>query len=377
MTDVLARTLTESFVSGMVDEHSTPLLITFEEVIERNYRVLADLMPRVKIFYAVKANPDPRVVETVVKLGGGLDVSSPGELESARRLGVAPSDLLYTQPIKKEGEIELVREAGLDLLVCDNAEEVRKVARIFPGCGILLRIRVTNPFCVVDLSQKFGCSPDEFHRLADLVSSSGLVLRGICFHVGSQTISPSPYVETLRMVKALVNDLALGGVDLEIVDVGGGFPLSYLNPIISMDAFCEPVVNTLDHLFGGLRIYSEPGRFIVGNACVLLTRVIGKSVRDGLLWYYIDDGLYGTLSGRVYDQADYPVRTFRQGPDTRCVIAGPTCDSFDIAFRDRILPTLEIGDVICIENVGAYTAASATTFNGMVGAKGIFIEKEG
>ncbi len=368
--------LTGEHAARLVREHGTPLLVTFGDVIERNFLALSSLMPRVKIFYAVKANPDVPVLETLVRLGAGLDVASPVELELARSLSVPASRLLYTQPIKKEEEIALVRDCGLDLLVCDNAEEVRKVGRTHPGCGILLRIRVTNPYCVVDLSQKFGCDPADVPALVELVVSSGLVPRGLCFHVGSQTISPSPYVETLKLVRSLMHELALGGVDLDILDIGGGFPLSYLNPIISIDSFCEPVVNTLDHLFGGHQLYSEPGRFIVGNASSLLARVVGRSVRDGLPWYYVDDGLYGTLSGKVYDQADYPVRTFKQGPGTRCVVAGPTCDSFDVAFKDLVLPELDVGDVICIECVGAYTTASATAFNGMGAAKRVFIDKE-
>ncbi|MBW2262821.1 MAG: type III PLP-dependent enzyme [Deltaproteobacteria bacterium] len=372
----VAGQVTAERAARLVQEHGTPLLVTFQEVIERHYRALASLMPRVKIFYAVKANPDLPVLETLVRLGAGLDVASPGELELARSLAVPSSRLLYTQPIKKEASIALVKDCGIDLLVCDNAEEVRKVGRVYPGCGILLRIRVTNPYCVVDLSQKFGCDPGDVPSLTDLAASSGLVPRGLCFHVGSQTISSLPYVETLKLVRSLMHELALKGVDLDILDIGGGFPLAYLNPIISIDSFCEPVVNTLDHLFGGQQIYCEPGRFIVGNAATLLTRVVGKSVRDGLPWYYVDDGLYGTLSGKVYDQADYPVRTFKRGRGIRCVVAGPTCDSYDIAFKDLLLPDLDVGDVICIESVGAYTTASATAFNGMDPAKRIFIDKE-
>ena len=371
-----AGQVTAGLAERLVREHGTPLLVTFREVIERNYVALSSLMPRVRIFYAVKANPDRPVLETLVALGSGLDVASPAELELARSLSVPASRLLYTQPIKKEEEIAYARECGIDLLVCDNAEEVRKVARLHPGCGILLRIRVTNPYCVVDLSQKFGCDPADAPGLVDLVSSSGLVPRGLCFHVGSQTISSSPYVETLKLVRSLMHELALGGIDLDILDIGGGFPLSYLNPIISIDSFCEPVVNMLDHLFGGQQLCCEPGRFIVGNASTLLVRVVGKSVRDGLTWYYVDDGLYGTLSGKVYDKAEYPVRTFRQGPESRCVVAGPTCDSYDVAFKDLVLPELEVGDVLCIECVGAYTSASATSFNGMDPARKIFIDKE-
>lgn len=372
-----AHHLDGNLARALADEHGTPLLVVFEEAIERSFRVLEELLPGVTLFYAVKANPDPRILATVARLGGGLDVASPAELAMCEEVGVDARRVLYTQPIKSPGEIALLRERRVEPLVCDNAEEIRKVARHHPGCGVLVRIRVANPFCVVDLGEKFGCEVAQVVPLVELALSSGLRFHGVCFHVGSQSISQSAHVETLKIVKGIADDLALRGVDLEVVDIGGGFPLSYLNPIISIDSFCSPIANTLAHLFGGQTVWAEPGRFIVGDACVLITRVVGKAERDAVTWYYIDDGLYGSLSGKVYDHADYPLRTFREGVPGRCVVAGPTCDSFDIPFRDRSLPELEVGDLVCVESIGAYSVAHATRFNGRPGAARLFITKEG
>ncbi len=367
----------QGMVHELVERYGTPLMVIFEEVIAHNFKALSELMPRTRIFYAVKANPDARVLRTVTGLGGGLDVASPSELDACRQLEIEPSRILYTQPIKRPGEIEYARKNGVNVLVCDNEQEIRKVAAIFPGCRLLLRIKVTNPYCVVNLSEKFGCEVDDILPLVALARELGLVLGGVCFHVGSQTISPTPHVETLKIVKGIANDLALRDVDLDIVDIGGGFPLSYLDPIISIDSYCAPIANTLDHLFWAQDIWAEPGRFIVGDACVLITRVVGKAKRDGMPWYYIDDGLYGSLSGKVFDHADYPIRSFKEGSPSRCVIAGPTCDSFDVPFKDRNLPPMEVGDPLCIECIGAYSVAHATRFNGLPGARRLFVTKEG
>jgi ornithine decarboxylase len=367
----------ETLARDLVDRWGTPLMVTSESVIERNYQALHSLLPGVSLFYAVKANPDQRILATLAGLGAGLDVASPAELALTRQLSMPASRVLYTQPIKKLEEIASIRKLGIDLLICDNECEMRKIASVHPGCRVMIRIRVTNPYCVVNLSEKFGCEVEQVESLARLAGLLGLKLAGICFHVGSQTISHSPHVETLKIVKGIANDLALAGNDLQIVDIGGGFPLSYINPIISIDSFCGPIANTIGHLFGAQEIWAEPGRFIVGDAATLLVRIVGTAHRDGMPWYYIDDGLYGSLSGKVFDHADYPIRTFRDGDPGRCVIAGPTCDSFDIPFRDRSLSALEVGDIICVDCIGAYSVAHATRFNGIPPARRVFVTKEG
>lgn len=372
-----ARQMRRKEAEDLVRRHGSPLMVIHQEVIERNFQALRGLLPRVQMFYAVKANPDRRILKTVLDLGGGLDVASAGELDLARELVSDPSRILYTQPIKSEAQIAHARQRDVRLLVCDNEEEVRKVAAHHPDCRLMLRIRVTNPYCVVNLGEKFGCEVGDVPHLARTASALGLAVEGLCFHVGSQSISQSPHVETLKILRGLANELVLAGVDLRAVDIGGGFPLSYLDPIISIDGFCEPINNTIEHLFGGQEIWAEPGRFIVGDACTLITTVLGKAYRNDMPWYYIDDGLYGSLSGKVFDHADYPIRTFRDGRLTRCVVAGPTCDSFDIPFRDRSLPHLDVGDILCVDCIGAYSVTHSTTFNGLPGARRLFVTKEG
>jgi ornithine decarboxylase len=360
----------------LADEHGTPLLVVRGRQIERNHQILRRLLPDVAIFYAMKANPHPRIVETITGAGGGVEVCSTEEIELCGRLGVEPRRVLYTHPIKTPAQIRKARAYGLDLLVCDNPVELEKVAAHAPGCGILFRVKVTNPFCLINLSEKFGCPVEDLESLVATAQRLGLVPRGICFHVGSQTTSPIPYVETLKMLKDICNRLLVGGVRLDIMDIGGGFPLSHDPLSISMDEFCLPIANTLEHLFGSFNLCCEPGRFLVGNSAVLVSSVVGKAVRDHVNWYYIDDGLYASFSGKVFDKADYPLFAERGGPEHGCVVAGPTCDSFDIVSSDRSLPELEVGDLIWATNIGAYSVASASRFNGFGPGKVLFIDKE-
>ncbi len=367
--------LSLSQAKSLAKKYETPLFVISKRKLEENFKTLSRCLPNVKLFYALKANPHMEIAKTVVELGGNLDVSSLGELDIAKRLRIAPQRIIYTQPIKKESEIKAVHSYGIDLFIFDNEVELEKIARSAKGSRVLLRIKVSNPYCVVDLSEKFGADPSLAQPLFKKAKNLGLNPCGIAFHVGSQTINPLAYVRTLITVKKMFDLLAIKGMDMSILDIGGGFPISYLDQIISIESFCEPIYYTLENYFHNVEIIAEPGRFIVGDACALICEVVGKAERDGIVWYYIDDGLYGTFSGKVYDHADYPIVSEEKGAKSPCVIAGPTCDSFDVVFRNRVLPELDVGDILIFPDVGAYTLSSASEFNGIKRPRVIVLEE--
>ncbi len=354
----------------------TPVLICSRRKIREKFEVLSRCLPRVEHFYAAKANFHPKIIKEVVALGMGLDVSSPGELSLAKENSLPGEKVLYTQPIKKEEEIALAREHGVKALIFDNPHEAKKIARVWKGAPVLLRIKVENPFCVVNLSEKFGAAPEDAKELLLLAKDLGLKVRGIAFHVGSQTTNPSPYFETLKIVRRIFNIMAGEGLYLDLLDIGGGFPIAYRQPVMTAESFLQPIRATLENYFPSTEIISEPGRFIVGDACYLLTRIVGKARRKGMIWYYIDDGLYGSFSGKVYDHADYPIHPLKEGERKPSVIAGPTCDSFDVVYREAYLPEMEPGDYIVFKSMGAYTLASASNFNGLEKPKLIIQEEE-
>ena len=315
------------------------------------------------MFYAVKSNPNLDCIRIINECGGSFDISSVGEFELVKSIGVEKGRLLYTHPIKKEEDIRYLHGKGIGLFIFDNEDELHKIKRNAPGASVLLRIAVSNPFCVVNLNYKFGADPERAEELIGKAVASGLKVAGIAFHVGSQSLNSSTFVETIATCKTIYDLMALKGVKMHLLDVGGGFPAQYIESIMPIDRFCKPISDALDNHFFDTRLIAEPGRFLCADAVVLVTKVIGKSFRNGTQWYYMDDGLYGSFSGKVFDHADYPILSERTGTLSKCVLAGPTCDSFDVISNDLALPELQIGDLLLVPSMGAYTNASATEFN--------------
>jgi ornithine decarboxylase len=233
---------------------------------------------------------------------------------------------------------------------------------------------IQNPACLVNLSHKFGVNPADAYDLVAAAAEKGLCVKGLSFHIGSQAENPLKYIEALQYCRDICKKAALAGSPLEIIDIGGGFPTRYLAPVMPLDQFCRPVQEYLERYFRGYRVIAEPGRVICGSTMTLAARIVGKSCREGVWWYYLDEGLYGCFSGKVYDHTDYPVIVSRQGPVQKSVLAGPTCDSTDVVYESIALPQLHVGDVLFFEAMGAYTNASASNFNGFPKAKVVVVD---
>lgn len=352
-------------LDNIVARYGSPLMLISRETLSDNYHQLQAQLPQVRLYYAVKSNPNADVLRTLADLGAGFDVASVGELKRVLSLGVAVNDIIYTNPIKGFGDIERLAGQGIRSFFCDNALELEKVARGCSGAAVVLRLGVVNPNCVVDLGLKFGCPPMEAEVLLTRALQLGLRPQGLSFHVGSQTFIPQPYVDMLVQCRGIFNRMALEGYPLELLDIGGGFPVSYKTHMLSMESFCKPIREALMGYFPDTRVIAEPGRALSATAAVLLTRVIGKARRQGITWYYLEDGLYGSFSGCVFDHARYRFSCLKEGEPEPCVLAGPTCDSFDVITKEEFLPALGLGDLIIAHDMGAYTTASATTFNGI------------
>jgi len=364
MRDMRADLLTFDRAKKLARRHGTPVLALSRAVLLQNFRALQASLPNVTIYYAIKANPHAEVLRLLRRAGSRFDVSSREEIRLARRAGAAPDDLLYTKPINKPEELRFAHEAGLEWFVVDNEAEIAKLAADAPGANVLVRLRVSTKDAVVDLSYKFGARADDVLRLIQVARRARLRPRGLSFHVGSQCTNPFAYADALATCRQLFNLAASKRIILDTLDIGGGFPVSYVETVMPIDRFCEPIAEAIEKYFDQCRVIAEPGRFLVANAVWLVTQVVGKSIRGGVPWYYLDDGLYGSFSGKVFDQCEYAIQSERDGERELCVIAGPTCDSFDVPYTDRALPRVEIGDVLLVPGMGAYTNASASTFNG-------------
>jgi len=272
---------------------------------------------------------------------------------------------MHTHPIKSPADIAAALRYGIRRFVVDNPDELRKFTRYRKRVELLLRVSFRNPAAVVDLSRKFGCEPAAVPSLLDMAVDLGLTIRGLSFHVGSQVADPGKYVEAIAACRDLMADAAARGFKgLDCLDIGGGFPVAYRRDPLPIKRFCQPIRRALAHLPRTTRVVAEPGRFIAAPAGTGVAAVTGRAQREGRWWYYLDDGLYGSYSGQLYDHAHYPLECIGGiGPRHPSVLAGPTCDSIDVIREDMPLPELQIGDLILGRMMGAYTAASASDFN--------------
>jgi len=352
-------------IKRLVALYGSPLLIIDCERIREQYRRLHAALPGVDLHYALKPLPHPAVVAALAEISAGFDLASSGEVGVVRELGIAPARCIHTHPIKRDSDIRDALEYGVDTFVADNPDEITKFERYRRQARLLLRISFRSPDALCDLSRKFGCDPDDARALLKDARRLGVHVRGFSFHVGSQATDSAKHVEATAACVALIEQARKDGIaDIDMLDIGGGFPVEYLKPVEPIEDFCAPIREALKSVPRDVRIIGEPGRFIAAPAAIGVATVMGRAKRDGLRWYYLDDGLYGSYSGQLFDHARYPVESLRQGePRFASVLAGPTCDSIDVINENVLLPELRIGDLIVGRTMGAYTWASASDFN--------------
>jgi ornithine decarboxylase len=352
-------------VRRLAASYGSPLLIVDCRRIRAQYARLRKALPGVDLHYALKPLPHPAVVRTVIEAGGRLDLATSGEVELVRRLGVAPERCIHTHPIKRDRDIRNALDFGVRVFVADNPDEVRKLGPYRDRAELLLRVSFRSPGAVCDLSRKFGCDPEDALGLAQLAAELGVDVRGFSFHVGSQAADAVKHVEAIEACARLLaaaRRRRFGTLDM--LDIGGGFPIDYGRGAVEIGRFCAPIRAALARLPARVRIIAEPGRYIVGPAAIGVATVMGRAQREGHWWYYLDDGLYGSYSGQLYDHARYPVEALREsGEKLPSVLAGPTCDSIDVVAENLMLPKLEAGDLVVGRAMGAYTWASASEFN--------------
>jgi ornithine decarboxylase len=360
-----STTLTESEIRALVARFGSPLLVVDCEQVRRQYRALKQALPGVDMHYALKPLPHAAVVACLRDEGACFDLATTGEVELVKAQGIAPERCIHTHPIKRDSDIRDALRFGVTTFVADNPDEIKKFVRYRKRAELLLRVSFRSPNAVVDLSRKFGCEPGAVLGLIEMARRLGIRVRGLSFHVGSQATDPAKYVEAIHACTNLIAEALLAGLpSLDVLDIGGGFPVPYTDAVTPIDEFCRPIRDALAKLPGHVRVIAEPGRFIAAPAAIAVSTVMGKAQRDGRWWYYLDDGLYGSYSGQLFDHAKYPVSVLREGGELlESVLAGPTCDSIDVIDDSILLPELEIGDLVVGRMMGAYTWASATDFN--------------
>jgi ornithine decarboxylase len=327
--------MTTKQLQAIARTHGTPVVAIDHEVLRENYAAFKRHLPKVQAYYAVKANPEPAIVRTLYRAGGSFDVASLPEFmlvyENIKHLPPKEQQdfiwdkIIYANPTKPKETLQALDQYK-PLVTYDNLAELQKIKQFAPHAGVVLRLRVPNTGSVVELSSKFGCAPGEAVDLIQAAFDLGLVDEGLSFHVGS--------------------------------------------------ALARKINAEIDRLFpADIQILAEPGRFLVATAAAAIARIIGKAVRDGKTCYYIDDSVYHTFSGIIFDHCHYHLKTFKEGQTEVCAVFGQTCDALDTISLSEELPDLEIEDLVYAENIGAYSNASATWFNGFPPAKVVHVNE--
>ena len=367
--------LTEEEVNYLAEKYPTPFMVVSLDKVEKNYHYLRHRLPGVKVFYAIKANPEPAVLPRLASLGSNFDVASEGEIRLLRSLGIDGSRMIYANPVKPPDSIRLAAQAGVDKFTFDDESEIEKMTAGAPGAQVLVRVQVENDSAVVNLNEKFGVVPDKALSLLHKAKEAGLVPAGICFHVGSQSLKSEAYGRALTLCRRLFDEAEQQGMKLTVLDIGGGLPIPEAGqPEPDLDAMTEEIRRHLDRLFPEVEIWSEPGRYMCGTAVNLVTRVIGTKERNGQPWYVLDDGMYGSYNGLVFDHWTYKLEFFQHGVKVPSVFVGPSCDSIDVVARDYPAPVLQVGSLVLSPEMGAYSSSAATGFNGFQPAKTIVYE---
>ncbi|MFT5395031.1 MAG: ornithine decarboxylase [Gammaproteobacteria bacterium] len=363
-----------SFYQSLVDKHGSPLLLFDSSKLKQQYRALQQALPNVDLFYAIKALPQIDVLKKLDELEAGFDVASSGELDILLSLKVGGRRTIHTHPVKSDKDIRDALRFGSTTFVIDNLDELKKLQPYRGRVGILLRVSFRSENAKVDLSKKFGCTENEVADIILQAEQLGLHIKGLSFHVGSQCETSDQYVAAIHSCRDMMLELNQKvKAPLSILDIGGGFPADYALESIDILEFCKPIRTALESLPEDWHIYAEPGRYLIAPAVTCVTTIIGKSIRYGMPWYYIDDGVYGSFSGKIFDHTEYPLQVLKEGETSPSVLAGPTCDSIDIIDEHIELPELNIGDLIIGHQMGAYTAATRTRFNLLKEAKFIVL----
>jgi ornithine decarboxylase len=345
-------------------KYTRPFLILDAAIVRNKIRRFRAAMPRVRPHYAVKANPDRRVLKVLAQEGAGFEIASTAELDLLLGLGVPAAEIFFSNPMKSRDSIAYAAAKGVEWFVVDSVDELKRIHEITPDAKQYLRIATPNIGSDWPLSGKFGCGVGDAREMVALAAKLGVDLAGVTFHVGSQCRNPENWRVALEKAKSLFDAMAKAGLKPRLLNIGGGFPVRHVKPIPSIEVIGSVVNEGLKGFAEEVQVVAEPGRYLVSDAGYFVCRVLGTATRAGKRWMHWDAGLFGGVI-ESSEGLKYRIRTERSGPDVAWTVGGPTCDSVDIVMRDEPLPSdLQEGDFVYIKNAGAYTTAYASQFNG-------------
>ena len=341
-----------------------PALVLDLARVRRNVQRFSAAMPAVRPHYAVKANPERRVLMALARQAAGFEIASPSELDLLRSIGVPAHEIFYSNPVRSLDAIRYAARRGVEWFVFDCAQELGKFALCKPDARLYLRIETTNEGSDWPLTGKFGAAEADLEAIMLEARRLSLDIAGVTFHVGSQCRNPENWRAAMRAARVVFERLEQAGFRPRLLDIGGGYPVQLTKPIPSIDAIGALVMEELGAFGPEVKAIAEPGRFMVADAGCFVIHVIGTAMRNGKRWLHCDAGVFGGMF-ETTDGLRYNLHTDRTGPPVPWHVAGPTCDSVDVCMRDQLLPEdMAAGDAIYVMNAGAYTTAYASEFNG-------------
>jgi ornithine decarboxylase len=372
-------------LQNIARQYGTPVVVIDHTILRANYARFKRHLPKVQAYYAVKANPAPEIIRTLYRAGASFDAASLPEfmlvyqnikhLPAKEQQDFIWDKIIFANTTKTKETLQALDQYK-PLVTYDNVTELRKIRQYAPHAGVVLRLRVPNTGSMVELSSKFGCDAGEAVDLILEAFRLGLEVEGLSFHVGSQCTNFENFVQAFNIAAAVMKEAKSRGHEIKILDIGGGFPVAYDRHVKPFSALAKVINAEIRRLFpDDIQILAEPGRFFVATAAYLVARIIGKAVRDGKTSYFIDDSVYHTFSGIIFDHCQYHIKAFKKGKTEIAAVFGQTCDGLDTISQTEELPDLELDDLVYSDNIGAYSNASSTWFNGFAPAQVVHINE--
>ena len=344
--------------------YDQPVILIHGDTIRHKADRFQAALPRVTPHFAVKSNPDPRVLGLLDAKGVKFEIASREELDSLLALDVPAKEIFYSNPIKSVAYLTYAAECGVEWYVVDAVEELEKIHSIKPDAKVYLRIHTPNEGSHFQLADKFGAHSDDIARVIARATQLGVDLAGVTFHVGSQCTNLENWRSGIRRAREVFDQMIAAGLSPRLLNLGGGYPVDLSSPVPSIESIAEVINRELEAFPPEVHVIAEPGRYLVAEAGMFVCQVIGNTQRQGKNWLYLDAGFYGGLI-ELKDGLEFVIHTDRQGPLVPWILAGPTCDSADICTDSQPLPAdLRAGDLLYIQNAGAYSNACACRFNG-------------
>lgn len=376
----LAPVPVRDLIEGLTHKFSSSFYVVNLGTVVDKYLLWKHAFPRVMPFYAVKSNPDEMICKTLHILGSGFDCASKAEIRQALEMGALPQNIIFANPCKSMEHLLYAKEVQVQMMTFDNLFELQKIHKYCPGAKLVLRILPDDSHSLMPFGSKFGASFKDSCALIEKCCELGMDLIGVSFHVGSGCYSSIAWVEALKLARSVFDEAEKRGYEMRLLDIGGGWP-GHENGTLRVSELGKDISPVIDELFSSdVRVISEPGRYFCTESSTLATTIISKRHRvvsgagsasdeETEIQLYISDGVYGSFNCIIFDHYKPEPRLLSEDsfmrPLQKSTLFGPTCDSMDCITKGYEFPESEVGEWIYFENMGAYTKAAGSTFNGM------------